>query len=140
MMQRVVLAFVASAAAAILAVSWSGSAAAQWTFALLGVAFPPALVWIAVARRRPSLRLSLSVAVLFGLLEASTVAVLALRNPGGWDRWLLGLPPAGLVFLLGLWLLPFVLTTWAHATTFDSAGLGPDDLDALRRRHPAPPD
>lgn len=139
MMRNAALAFLFVASAVVLATSWSASVPAQWVFALATVAFPPALVWIAVARRRPGRTLVVALAALLLLLESATVGVLAWRDPARLDRWLMGLPPAGLALLLGLWLLPFSLTTWAHIATFDPVGLRPDDLDALRRRR-RPPD
>jgi hypothetical protein len=53
---------------------------------------------------------------------------------------LVGGRPAGLAFIVGLWLAPFVLSTWAHVATFDPSGLRPDDLDELRRRRKTPRD
>jgi hypothetical protein len=98
------------------------------TFALLVAAFPPALIWLAVGRRPRRQWLAAVVAGLLGLLQGSTLAILAWRDALPLDRWLLGLPPAGLAFILGLWLAPFVLSTWAHIATFDPSGLRSGDL------------
>jgi hypothetical protein len=140
MSRRAVPGFLALASLVIVGLSWSSSPAAQWTFALLVAAFPPALIWLAVGRRPGRQWLAAVVAGLLVLLQGSTLAILAWRDVLALDRWLLGLPPAGLAFILGLWLAPFVLSTWAHIATFDPSGLRPDDLDELRRRRETPRD
>jgi len=133
-MRSAALGVLAAASAAIVAVSWSASPAAQWAFVLASVAFPPALIWLGVGHRRHRRSLVLAVAALLVLLEAAAIGVLAWRGADDVGHWLIGLPPGGVFFILGLWLLPFVLTTWAHAATFDPTGLRPEDLAALRRR------
>jgi len=46
-----------------------------------------------------------AIVALLVLLEAATIGLLALRGLRDTGQWLLGLPPAGVVFILGLWLL-----------------------------------
>lgn len=140
MIRRALPGLLALASFVIVGVSWSSSPAAQWTFALLVAAFPPALIWLAVGRRPRQRAMAVVVAGLLVLLQGSTLAILVWRDAFALNRWLLGLPPAGLAFILGLWLAPFVLSTWAHIATFDLTGLRPSDLDALRRRRKTPRD
>jgi hypothetical protein len=70
------------------------------------------------------------------LLAAAAVSVLALSRAAGEAGAATGLPPATVVQIVGLWLLPLPLATLGYALTFDRAGVRPEALDALRRRFP----
>ena len=109
-------------------------------FALLGIALPIGLVLLSLSRpvrrngaggRGPGVALLL----LFLLLEGAAAGVLWLSGRTepvgtGWG----GLPPATVVQVVGLWLLPLPLVALAYALTFDRSGITRDDLEALRRR------
>jgi hypothetical protein len=76
--------------------------------------------------------LGLSLVLLLMILEGAVIGVLRLS---GVERpAVAGLPPAAVVQLVGLWLLPLPLVALAYALTFDRSGITREDLEALRRR------
>jgi hypothetical protein len=130
---RLALALLALASVAIPVVSFVDAVWAQWTFALLALGFPVALMAVGAARGGRVGWLGGVFVGLLALLVASGVAILsgagAESRIGDW----LGLPASFVAFALGVWLLPFVLTIAAYARAFDRFGISTDDLDRLRR-------
>lgn len=121
------------ASVAIPAVSFVEAAWAQWVFALLALGFPVALMAIGAARGGRVGWLGGVFVGLLALLIASGVVILssagAESHAGGWR----GLPTSFVVFALGVWLVPFVLTIAAYARSFERFGVSTDDLERLRR-------
>jgi len=110
------LTVVGSGSLALLVAFVVGGRWAEWTFALIAVLFPPALIAIGVARRKGLGGLGPPLALLTLLLLGSAAGILALSPaPAG---AILGLPPATLLMGLGLALLPLALVSWAHAAFF----------------------
>lgn len=116
-------------------------------FALLAVALPVALIALGALaptraavpsgvdrreRRRLPRGVGLALLVLLTLLEGSVAGVLWLS--GASEPALAGLPPATVIQLAGLWLLPLPLVALAYAFTFERSGITRDDLERLRRR------
>lgn len=130
---RLALALLALASVAIPVVSFFDAVWAQWTFALLALGFPVALMAIGAARGGRVGWLGGVFACLLALLVTSGVTIVssagADSHAGGW----LGLPASFVVFALGVWLVPFVLTIAAYARSFERFGVSTDDLDRLRR-------
>jgi hypothetical protein len=131
MARRLALLFVAVASPLILllfALPWSG---AQALFAVLVTAYPVALIVVAVSRRGRVGPLGIPLLLLLVLLEASTVAMLALRNRVLDAPWVAGLPLAAAIQLYGVWLAPLLLVVLAYALTFDRYEMRQEDLDRL---------
>ena len=98
-----------------------GGRLAEWTFALGAVLFPVLL--IALGTRRTLHRLRATFLPVLGLvLGLSAAGVLWLSGAGQTDaaRPIAGLPPATLLMLIGLGLVPLVLVTWIYTATFDA--------------------
>ncbi len=121
-------------------------------FALLAVILPVALIGLGalappgvagplgvdrVERRRLPRGLGFALFVLLLLLEGSVAGVLLLN--GTPRPALAGLPPATVIQLVGLWLLPLPLVALAYAFTFERSGITRDDLERLRHRVGNPP-
>lgn len=148
-MRRLALGFLAAASPAVLLASFAGGPAAAWTFALLTAAFPVALmalgalgpirasaggpVWSNAARRGRLGRAAWALAALLVLAEGTAAGVLLLGG-GGAAGTLAGFPPATLILLAGVWLLPLPVATLAYAWSFDETGIGPEHLTRLRAR------
>lgn len=116
-------------------------------FALLAVALPVALIGLGALApgspadpprtggkedRRLPRGVGLALFVLLLLLEGSVAGLLWLS--GATRSTLAGLPPATVIQLVGLWLLPLPLVALAYAFTFERSGITRDDLERLRRR------
>lgn len=116
----------------------SGTAGAV-LFAVLVTLVPVALIALGAVRGRGGGlgRLAWSLAALAVLLAGSAAAVVLLS--GAREPALLGLPPATVVALAGLWLLPLPLVALAYALTFHRHGVTGADLEELRRRVGAAP-
>jgi hypothetical protein len=147
--RRLALGFLAAASPAVLLASFAGGPAAAWTFALLTAAFPVALMALGAASPiRPSAAgpigsnaarrghlggAAWALAALLVLAEGTAAGVLLLGG-GGVAGTLAGFPPATVVLLAGVWLLPLPVATLAYAWTFDETGIGPEHLTRLRAR------
>lgn len=146
--ERLALAFLAAASPALLAASLLPGPSAAWAFALLGAAFPVALMALGAFRpgpgpgRRPARWGAtgwLLVALLL-VLEATAAGILLLAGiPAGASGATAspgagGLPLATVIQVVGLWLLPLPLATLGYALTFDRTGVTEEDLARLRAR------
>ncbi len=134
MPQRIALAFLALASPVILVILVAGTPAGEWAFALLGAAFPVALITLGVQRRGSLGSLIWPLAALLAILEGCFVAMLLLRGSVLTAPWLGGLPLATAIQFYGLFLLPLLLVSFVYAWTFEASGLRREDLDELRRR------
>ena len=112
---------------------WLGGRASEVVFATLAVAFPVALAAVGASRRGRLGPLAVPLVALLVILEASVLAMLALRGRLEELPWLWGLPLPAAIELYGMWLLPLALVALAYALTFDSFTLRADDLERLRR-------
>lgn len=96
-----------------------GGRLAEWTFALVASVFPVLL--IALGTRRTLHRLRVAFLAVVGLLLALAAAgVLWLSAGEGQAAPIAGVPPATLLMLVGLGLVPLVLVTWFYTVTFDA--------------------
>lgn len=131
MARRLALLFLAVASPLILvlfALPWSG---AQALFAVLVMAYPVALIVLAVSRDGRVGVLALPLLLLLVLLEVCTIAMLALRERVMDAPWVAGLPLAAAIQLYGVWLAPLLLVALAYALTFDRYEMRQEDLDRL---------
>jgi len=129
--RRLALLFLALASPLILvlfALPWSG---AQALFAVLVMAYPVALIVLAVSRDGRVGVLALPLLLLLVLLEVCTIAMLALRERVMDAPWVAGLPLAAAIQLYGVWLAPLLLVALAYALTFDRYEMRQEDLDRL---------
>ena len=131
---RLALVFLAVSSPLILLTSVVGTTAGEVLFALLGMAFPVALIVLGAHRRGRLGPLRWPLGALVLILEGCVAAMLALRGHILDAPWLGGLPLATAVQVYGLFLSPLLLVSLAYAWTFDDSGLRQDDLDELRRR------
>jgi len=131
---RPALALVAAASFATLVALLLPGPAADWTFALATTLLPVALMALGARSRRGIGPARWALVVLFAVLAVSVGVILALAGRPAGGPTVLGFPFAALVQVVGLWLLPLPLATLTYALTFDRAGLGPGELEALRER------
>ena len=121
--KRIAVAVLSGGAPLILAALVLGGPWADWTFVVVSLAFPPALILLAVSRA-PNLRSLVAVLVVLWLvLELSALAMLLLAG-GPATATVLGLPWATAIMLGGLGLVPLVLVVLGYAATFDASGTG----------------
>ncbi len=137
-MTRAALVFLGLASPAVLLSFVIPGPAASAFFAALAMAFPVALIALAVARDGRLGGLGPPLALLLVLLEASVAGMLLLRGRVADGPWIGGLPAAAALMVYGLWLAPLVVVALAHALCFDRAGLRTEDLDELARRFREP--
>ncbi len=98
-----------------------GGPAGEWALALASIGFPIGLILLAsgrIPRRRP---LWGYLAVLALIMGISAAALLLLSTHPGPPE-IFGVPPATLIMLGGLALVPLLLVIWAHAATFGDRG------------------
>ncbi len=94
-----------------------GGRGAEWVFALSVVLFPCLLIALGVGRGLRRLRgVLVTLALVYGL---SAAGVLGLSGGDGSGDAVLGLPPAALLMLGGLGLVPLGVVLWSYAATFD---------------------
>jgi hypothetical protein len=131
------LLFLAVASPLMLVLFLVGGPTAEWTFAVLVMGYPVALIVVAVAGRVGAGRVLLAVLGLLLFLEACAVAMLLLRERVVDGPWVGGLPAAAAVQLYGLFVVPLVLVAMVYALTFDRFEMRDEDLRRLeehRRR------
>lgn len=129
-LHRAALAVLAvSSPLALAALLWRGPAGAA-VLAFVTASLPVALMALGAAGRVPDRRLAWLFGALLAVLGAASLGVLALSGRGADGS---GFPPAAIVQVVGLWLIPLPLAALGYALTFDRAGLRRDDLAALRR-------
>jgi len=125
--RRLAAAFLAIASPIVLVLCVVPGAIAEWSFALLVAAYPVALILFAVGGRRRLGILGLGLAGLQVLLEASVIVLLLLRGRVVDGPWVVGLPAAAVVQVVGLCLIPLPLVGLLYALTFDRFGLTAGD-------------
>lgn len=135
MTQRLARLFLALASPVMLVTFVSGTTFDERLFAALAMAFPVALITVGASRGG---RLGPLAVPLFGLLvvfEVGVVWLFALRGRVLEAPDVFGLPLGLAIQLVGLFLVPLVLTTVVYIRTFDRHGLRAEDLEILRRAH-----
>lgn len=135
MAKRLALVFLTIAPFAILSISFLDSRAATMVFASVVMAFPIALITLAVSRAERLGTLRGPLLALFVMLQTGAIGVLAFDGAGTIGPF--GFPLSLHFLLLLLWLGPLFVTTLAYAATFSELGI--DDelmqrLVQLRRR------
>ena len=129
MARRIALLFLSVASPLILVLFLLQSPVAEILFALLVMAYPVALIIVAVGRGKRCGRLIMILLLLGVFLEACAVGMLLLRNHVVDAPWIGGLPMAAAIQLYGLWLGPLLLVTLVYALSFDGFELRQEDLD-----------
>ncbi len=103
-------------------------------FALVAGLFPVALIGLGASRKGrlgPMVWVVLALAV---ILEGTILGLLLLRGTVLTGPAWLGLPRVAALQLLGLFVLPLVVTGFGYAWTFQSWTLRDEDLERLRAR------
>ena len=131
MARKVALLFLAVASPLMLLLFMIGGSWADWTFSMLVMGYPVAMIVVAVARRGRLGPLALPLLLLLVFLEACAVAMLVLRGNVLNGPWFGGLPGAAAVQLYGLFVAPLLLVALAYALTFDRFGVNEADLARL---------
>ena len=131
MARRIALLFLAVASPLLLALFLMPWPFAEVLFSVLVMAYPVALIVVAVARegRRGPVVWFLIGLLLF--LEACAIGMFMLRGRVLDGPWFGGLPLAAAIQLYGLWLVPLLLVALAYGLTFDRFELRQEDLDRL---------
>ncbi len=135
MARRSALLFLGLASPAVVVCSWFSGFAAELCFILLVMAFPAALITLAVARDGLG-PLKAPLAALTIVLEVCGIAMLLLQGQVLQGPWFGGFPAAAAIQVYGLWLGPLLLVALAYGLTFDRWELPEEDLrrfDARRR-------
>jgi hypothetical protein len=109
-----------------------GGPIASVLFGVATLAFPPALIGLAVARGGRVGPLRWPLLLLAVLLQGSLVAMLVLSPRPDPGEWWFGLPPSTAILLLGPGLMCLLLVSLAYALTFSRHGPNDDDLRRIR--------
>jgi len=120
-MRRVALILLGSGSPLLVLALLVGGRWAEWGFVLVSLSFPAALCAVGAmgpGRRATAGRLFLALGL---LLVASGAGMLLLD---GREGSLLGLPPAAALMLVGLGLVPLLLTCLGYAAGFGESGAG----------------
>jgi len=131
MARRLSLLFLAFASPLLLVLFLIPGPFAETLFSVLVMAYPVALIVVAVAHKG---RLGVVGFPLIGLLlflEACAIGMLVLRGRVLDGPWFGGLPLAAAIQLYGLWLVPLLLVALVYGLTFDRFELRQEDLDRL---------
>jgi hypothetical protein len=118
-MKSVALPLLALGSPLLLVASISGGPWAEWCFTLVVTLFPAALCFLGAAAGRDRKRWA--PAALGLILPLSGAVLLLLRAPGRSAGRILGLPPATAWMLIGLGLIPLLLTGFGYAAEFRGA-------------------
>ena len=105
-------------------------------FALATAIFPVALMALGTSRGGRTGPVGKPLLLLLAILVAVMLALLGLRDRVEGGPWVGGLPAAAAVLIYGLFVVPLVVSSLAHAFTFDRWTLPEDRLAELRRRFP----
>ena len=111
-------------------------ALSSWGFPALVMAFPVAVVAVAVSRNGRVGRIGLFLLVLLAMLEVGVLGAVWLT--GSTANGPAGLPVSMHLLLWLVWLGPLFVTTLSYAATFDELRVDQellDRLDRLRREH-----
>ncbi|RLE26967.1 MAG: hypothetical protein DRJ65_04250 [Acidobacteria bacterium] len=133
MARRSALLFLGLASPAMLICSWSSGFIAELCFILLVMAFPAALITLAVARHGLG-PLKVPLAGLIIILEVGGVTMLVLRGQVLEGPWFGAFPVAASIQIYGLWLGPLLLVALAYGLTFDRWELPEEDLRRFNAR------
>ncbi len=134
MARRSALLFLGLASPAMLVCSWFSGFVAEVSFVLLVMAFPAALIALAVARNGRLGPLGLPLVALTLILEVCGIAMLLLRGRVLIGPWFGGFPVAAAIQIYGLWLGPLLLVAIAYGLTFDRWELREEDLRRFNAR------
>lgn len=107
-------------------------------FALAVIICPMALIALGAARRGRLGPLAWILLALGVVLGVTILALLGLRGRVVDGPWLFGLPAGLALQLLGLFIVPLLITGFGYAWTFERSGFGTRDLEVLRQRFPKP--
>ena len=132
MARKFSLLFLAVASPVILVLFFLPSPAAQVLFALLVMAYPVALIAVAVCREDGLGPLGIPLFLLLIFLEACAIGMLVFRGRVLDGPWVGGLPLAAAIQLYGVFFGPLLLVALVYALTFDRFELTDDDLRAFK--------
>lgn len=121
-MRRSGLILLATGAPLLLLALLVGGRWAEWLFVVVSLLFPAALCALGVARRARRRAAGLIVPLLGLLLVVSGAGILLLDGTGG---SLLGLPAGTALMLVGLGLVPLIVTGLGYAADFSAQEPGP---------------
>jgi hypothetical protein len=131
MARRLSLLFLALASPVILVLFFMPWPLAQTLFALLVMAYPVALIVVAVGREDGVGPLGIPLFLLLVFLEACAVGMLVFRGRVLDSPWVGGLPMAAAIQLYGLFFGPLLLVALVYALTFDRFELTEEALENL---------
>jgi hypothetical protein len=131
--RRLSLLFLAVASPLVVLTFFLPGPVAEYLFTTLVMAYPVALIALAVARRGRLGPLAVPLVSLLVILEACGLGMLVLRGRVADGPWIGGLPAAAAVQLYGLGLVPLLLVTLVYALTFDRYELRAEDLERLEK-------
>jgi hypothetical protein len=124
MARRVALAVLTICSFVALACLFIDHSVAAWLFGASALLFIPSLIAIGAVRRG----LLLMPLLLFGLYLLFCLGAMALLSPEpDRARWWLGLPPAAIVMLIGLWLVPLLAVSFFYAWHFSRSEYEADE-------------
>jgi hypothetical protein len=134
MVRRLALIFLGLASPGVLVCSCFSGFFAQLGVVFLVMAFPIALMVIAVARKGRLGPLTAPLLALGLILEISGIAILILRGQVVEAPWFGAFPLAAAIQIYGLWLGLLVLVSFAYGLTFDRWELPEEDLRRFEAR------
>lgn len=134
MARRYALLFLGLASPAMLVCGWFEGFVAELCFVLLVMAFPSALIALAVARDGKVGPLMVPLVALTFILEAGGIVMLLLRGQVIDGPWFGGFPGGTAIQIYGLWLGPLLLVALAYGWTFDRWELRDEDLRRFNAR------
>ena len=131
MARHLALGFVMLASIASLVIFFVNSRSADWIFAFLVMAFPIALVVLAVSRNGKLGSLRIPLLLLGGMLEGGALGVLFLNNSIVDGPF--GLPASLYFLLICVWCGPLLITTVTYAITFSEHVVNEETLQRLEQ-------
>lgn len=131
MARRISLWFLAVASPVMLVLFMLPWGWARAVFAMLVMAYPPAVIAIAVGRRGLPRPLRMPLLILLVFLELCVAGMLLFRDRVLEGPWFGGLPAAAAIQLYGVFLTPLLLVALVYALTFDRFEIRNEDLERL---------
>ena len=131
MAKRLALAWLAGSCVLLLACMLIDHSASLWIFCLLVATQPAALIALGASRANSLGPLPGAVWGLAALMAPAALLLPALQDRSPWAVF--GVPLSSILALVGLGLLPLILTTAAYVSTFREFGLREEDLRRIRR-------